>query len=803
MDNIFYASYKQAKHNFRRIQRHAIEHINQQFYTKLHESAEIDSTLFWKHVRSRRKKPFNLTSSLKKDGVTIRDPIDIADAFSDYYADVFQPKDLPNYNKEHLQTLNENVHEFINSNDFSDDPILTRDITMDELQQSIKHLNKGKASGPDNVKAEHIIYGGDTLHTYLLKLFRFMMYTSYVPDLFKKGIIVPIHKDGKSTSDTSGYRPITLLSVIYKLFERILHDRLSKWNSYNNNTIPNAQQQAYQKLLGPTTTSFNLQETVLNCVELNSSVYAAFLDTAGAFDNVRHSALFVKMRQIGIKGKFLRLLINSHEGLKASVLVNCIYSKPFNILHGVRQGGIMSSWSYLLFINDLLNQLETINSLTVGNINCGNPTLADDLALLCPNLTSLENQLQIACNYANNWGYCFNTAKCKFIVFGKQNTSVNSAKFGNSSIEKCETVTHVGIALNRLLNSSDAVTARVRKGYASMHSLLALRNQGHVNPTVMSSLLQTISISSALYGCELWHNMSPKDVQNVEKLWRSCAKKSQYLPVRTRTDMALSLLGWHPIESEIDKRKLTFLQRLCNMPSKNLSKQLFLYRLNLYFTKQCKNQYGFIPDIYRILKKYTLSEYLTTYQQHNYFPEKRSWKNIVQKAIGKTFEISWKERTKQDIDFDRFCSVHDAVQPSLFWKCANTNQTIKHAISAVELLTCSKYKKEESSLCNYCESIVIDVRVHMISDCSRFSRQRDNFINNIEQHCSEDLSIFLRTFVSRSEAFARHLLNTKLPAVFGTDNTKRTVYIQLCIQYIHRVLKGSEVTCESGGQVDD
>ena len=70
----------------------------------------------------------------------------------------------------------------------------------------------------------------------------------------------------------------------------------------------------------------------------------------------------------------------------------------------------MSSWSYLLFIKEVLNQLETIHSLTVGTIKCGNTTLADDLALLWPNLTALENQLHIVCTYANTWRCCFNTA---------------------------------------------------------------------------------------------------------------------------------------------------------------------------------------------------------------------------------------------------------------------------------------------------------------------------------------------------------------------------------------------------------
>ena len=56
--------------------------------------------------------------------------------------------------------------------------------------------------------------------------------------------------------------------------------------------------------------------------------------------------------------------------------------------------------------------------------------------------------------------------------------------------------------------------------------------------------MKTIPMSSALYGCELWHSMSSTDIQNVEKLWKLCAKKSQHLPSRTRTYMVLSLLGF-------------------------------------------------------------------------------------------------------------------------------------------------------------------------------------------------------------------------------------------------------------------
>ena len=72
-----------------------------------------------------------------------------------------------------------------------------------------------------------------------------------------------------------------------------------------------------------------------------------FLDTAGAFDNVRHEALFIKMKDFGINGKALRLLIQCYSALKGRVLVNGVLSIEFSVQQGARQGGILSTWSYI------------------------------------------------------------------------------------------------------------------------------------------------------------------------------------------------------------------------------------------------------------------------------------------------------------------------------------------------------------------------------------------------------------------------------------------------------------------------
>jgi len=151
------------------------------------------------------------------------------------------------------------------------------------------------------------------------------------------GIIIPIHKDGKPRTEPKSYRPISLLPVFYKLFDKVLNVRLVKWGTLTHKQFPNKQQNAYQKQLGSLTTSFNLQEAVWHGIELGSEVYAAFLDTADAFDNVRNNALFVKIKdELGIHGKTLRLIINSYTDISAYVIVNGGKSEQFPVLQSCR-----------------------------------------------------------------------------------------------------------------------------------------------------------------------------------------------------------------------------------------------------------------------------------------------------------------------------------------------------------------------------------------------------------------------------------------------------------------------------------
>ena len=105
------------------------------------------------------------------------------------------------------------------------------------------------------------------------------------------------------------------------------------------------------------------------------------------------TAFFFKPSDYGIKGKpLINLIMASYKDMSGYTLVNGVKSATFPVMQGVRQGCITSTWYFLLYIDGLLKKLEESGTgCTIGSLKAGNPTLADDLVLIAPNVKALEN----------------------------------------------------------------------------------------------------------------------------------------------------------------------------------------------------------------------------------------------------------------------------------------------------------------------------------------------------------------------------------------------------------------------------
>ena len=172
--------------------------------------------------------------------------------------------------------------------------------------------------------------------------------------------------------------------------------------------------------------------------------YVAVLDTRKAFDTVWHYGLFWKLYQKGLNAKLWRILWMWYRSSQGVVVISNVSSKVYNVLQGVRQGGVLSMSLYQVYIADLLTQLKSSGcGIYHDGHYYGSPCFADDLVLIAPFTKTLCKMLDIATDYANMWRYSFNVKKSAILAYTKPKVNLDKI----ADISCVDEVTHVGIPL--------------------------------------------------------------------------------------------------------------------------------------------------------------------------------------------------------------------------------------------------------------------------------------------------------------------------------------------------------------------
>jgi len=229
-------------------------------------------------------------------------------------------------------------------------------------------------------------------------------------------IVIYIYKGkGNGKTDPSSYTPISLLSIISKLWEKVILRRVNSFLTLNS---PKYQQQGFQHNLSCLTTAFALHETVLYHIGRHCDVYGAGLEQKVAFDTVRFRALFLKLGRFGLTGQFLRLAMSLYENLKSVIRTSVSTSAPIMVKRSARQGGVLSTFLYLVYMNVLWNDIQSSGCGTnVMSIWCGNPTFADDISLFA--LTPLQKMVDIIFRHYKQWNVLIIVENSSVAVFTK------------------------------------------------------------------------------------------------------------------------------------------------------------------------------------------------------------------------------------------------------------------------------------------------------------------------------------------------------------------------------------------------
>ena len=214
-----------------------------------------------------------------------------------------------------------------------DDHDLVADVDSDTLIKIVKFLKRGKAPGPDNIHNEVLRLGTTTslLH-HLARLFTSSIQIGYIPTAWKLATLRMLLKPDKLPSR---YRPISLMSSIMKLFERVIEQRLRSY--LEDIAFINKYQSGFRQNKSTDDHLFRLSQSVMESFNRGEHVVAAFLDVEEAFDNVWHNGLRYKIFMLDLPTKMTRWLSDFLVGRVIQANVNGFRSDKISPSQGYRR----------------------------------------------------------------------------------------------------------------------------------------------------------------------------------------------------------------------------------------------------------------------------------------------------------------------------------------------------------------------------------------------------------------------------------------------------------------------------------
>lgn len=285
------------------------------------------------------------------------------------------------------------------------------EITVHEIQKSIFEMKNNKSPGEDEVVVEALKLGGEKLLQSIKVLFNECLIQGKTPQQWNNATITLIHKKGDITN-LANYRPISLLSHMYKLFTRIIANRLkAKLDLYQPR-----EQAGFRSGYGTNDHLQVLKNLIEKSIEYNKPLVLIFVDYEKAFDTINQYQMLKSLTDCRIDYRYTLVIESIYRNATANVKLQETTNK-FKINRGVRQGDTISP---KLFTNLLEYMFRSVDLENVGlNINGESLThlrFADDIVLISDRLDHAMNMLQQINSASHKVGLKINVAKTQLMT---------------------------------------------------------------------------------------------------------------------------------------------------------------------------------------------------------------------------------------------------------------------------------------------------------------------------------------------------------------------------------------------------
>ena len=268
-------------------------------------------------------------------------------------------------------------------------------------------MKLGKAAGSSGIFSENLRYASKRLCVLLALLFQACLKSNFIPKKMVEILISPVVKDKNGNiTDKTNYRPIAVANIISKLFELLLLSKVEKYLKTNDNQF------AFKKGHSTDQAIFLLKEIIAHYQTNGTPVFICFMDVSKAYDKVNQGILFRKLVDRGVPPFIVRTLISWYEQQTFQVQWGNARSSSFTTTCGLRQGSLLSPILFNVFMDDLSDKLkESGVGLHIGEEWYNNFMYADDVVLVSPSASGLQNLISTCEQYARSHDVIYNTTK--------------------------------------------------------------------------------------------------------------------------------------------------------------------------------------------------------------------------------------------------------------------------------------------------------------------------------------------------------------------------------------------------------
>ena len=481
------------------------DYYNEYFITNKNNLLEI-----WKGIKeiiNIKTKNFSHPTCVIKNKKTLTDPKEIADAFNSYYTsiadDILQKRKYDG--RKHFSDYMGAPFE----KSFAAYPC---DNT--EVGNIITSLSPRKSYGPNSIPVTVLhLLKNDISHP-LSIIFNLSFSTGTHPDLLKIAKTITIHKKG-SKLEVGNYRPISLLSNINKILEKLMFNRVYSFLEVNK--LIYKLQFGFRQRHNINHALVQITESIRKSLDDGNFACGVFIDLQKAFDTVNHAILTSKMEYYGIRGVANNWFKSYLSQRSQFVSIQGFNSDEKAVLHGVPQGSVLGPLLFLIYINDLHKAIK----------NSSVYHFADDTNLLrfssSPKKLQKELNFDLKCLY--NWllanKISLNCSKTELIFFHTNEKDPTRSftfkiKINGHAIHPTTHLKYLGVYLDSTLSGNYHISILTKKLKRANGMLSKVRH--YVPKEELKSIYHSIFSSHMIYGCQIWGQGSENHIASIQKL---------------------------------------------------------------------------------------------------------------------------------------------------------------------------------------------------------------------------------------------------------------------------------------------